>query len=157
MTRLYYDGEISYQYARRRLLRQIRHGEVPREEACDADRLLITAAQFHGWAAGCCPVCGEDSLRHMRWVHGDRLGTRSGTARSDAEIVRIVTRCGPVTVHDVEVCTRCRWNHVLSSRTALGVVPEEEGREADAAEAASGAAPRRGDCSAPPARDRLHR
>lgn len=114
-----YRYEVSHQWQRRTLLQRFRAGQVPREELCDADFLLVTAARFHGQRAGSpCPVCGAEELRVVRWVHGEDLGRRSGTARNEEEIAALVAERGEVTVHTVEVCPECRWNHLVSSATA---------------------------------------
>ena len=114
-----YRNEVSHRFARADLLLRWQAGEVSREEVCDADFLLVTAARYHGRPAGrVCPVCGSEDLRIVQWVHGEQLGRMSGTARSDEEIARIVAGGREATVHQVEVCPRCRWNHLLTAATA---------------------------------------
>ena len=68
-----------------------------------------------------CPVCGQ-GLRLTHWVYGDALGRRSGSARREREIADIAAEGLEFTVHDVEVCPACRWNHLLRAATvyALG-------------------------------------
>ncbi|RSZ61435.1 hypothetical protein EAH68_13275 [Corynebacterium hylobatis] len=112
-------NEISHRFARQDLLRRWRAGEASRDEVCDADFLLVTAATYHGEPAGYpCPVCGSEDLRIVQWIHGEQLGRMSGTARSDEEIAAIVATGREVTVHTVEVCPTCRWNHLLKAVTA---------------------------------------
>lgn len=114
-----YRNEVSHRFARAELLRRWRAGEVSRDEVCDADFLLVTAAKYHGVPAGhVCPVCGSGDLRIVQWIHGEQLGRMAGTARSDEEIARIVASGREATVHTVEVCPRCRWNHLLTAVTA---------------------------------------
>lgn len=114
-----YRNEVSHEWERRDLLRRWRAGAVTRAEICDADFLLVTAASHHGRPADRpCPVCGAEDLRVVRWIHGEQLGRMSGTARSDEEIDRIVATGKEATVHTVEVCPRCRWNHLLTAETA---------------------------------------
>lgn len=125
---IHYRYEVSHQWQRRTLLQRFRSGQVPREELCDADFLLVTAARFHGRGAQRpCPVCGGDQLRVVRWVHGEELGRRSGTARNEEEIAALVRERGEVTVHTVEVCPECRWNHLVSSATAVESAPGDDG------------------------------
>ncbi|MCZ9310331.1 DUF5318 family protein [Corynebacterium uberis] len=114
-----YSQEVSHELRRRDLLRRYRAGQVSREEVCDAEFILVAASDFHGSPAPRpCPVCGSQRLRWMRWIHGDALGKRSGSARTEEEIATIVATRGPLTVHRVEVCPDCRWNFLLSSATA---------------------------------------
>lgn len=116
-----YRNEVSHRWRQRTLLRFFDEGKVTRDAICDADFLLLTAAVYHGQPVGrACPVCESDELREVRWIYGDQLGRRSGTARSDEEIARIATEKPGLTVHLVEVCTRCKWNHLLNSATAEG-------------------------------------
>lgn len=110
---------VSHQLARKRLLAQVRLGAVSRESACDADFLLVTAAKFHGRASkSVCPICESHELRVVLWIFGEHLGRMSGTARDTAEIAHIAQQRGGFTVHTVEVCPECRWNHLLQAATA---------------------------------------
>lgn len=124
-----YRNEISHRWARAMVLRQLESGHVRASELCDADFLLVTAATYHGReTTRPCPVCGKDSVREVRWIYGDTLGPRSGTARSEEEIGSIVEELagqrvprgkdGEVAVHVVEVCPTCRWNHLLTTAVA---------------------------------------
>lgn len=60
-------------------------------------------------------------MRNILWVYGEDLGRRSGSARSEAEIEELIHEVGPFTVHKVEVCGTCRWNHLLSTSEAIPV------------------------------------
>lgn len=124
-----YRHEVSHRWTRARVLRQYEAGLVRAEDLCDADFLLVTAAKFHGVDVDRdCPVCRAPGLREVRWIYGDTLGPRSGTARSEEEIAAITKELagqrvphgkdGEVAVHLVEVCPTCRWNHLLSTAVA---------------------------------------
>lgn len=103
------------------LLRDVQAGRVRREDVCDADFLLKAAGNHHGVdSARPCPICG-DVMRDVLWIYGENLGRRSGTARSEDEIDAIAADMGPMTVHRVEVCGRCGWNHLLTEARALPV------------------------------------
>ncbi len=54
---------------------------------------------------------------------GDRLGQVSGSARSNEEIARLATTAEEFSVHVVEVCRTCSWNHLVQSYVA-GLPPQ---------------------------------
>ncbi|APT89716.1 hypothetical protein CFRA_11330 [Corynebacterium frankenforstense DSM 45800] len=111
---------VSHRVRRARVLAALRDGQLRRQAACDADARLIAAARFHGRVAGrACPVCGSDQLREVRFVYGDGLGERAGTARGRRELEALVAELGEVGVHLVEVCPGCGWNHLLGSGVAV--------------------------------------
>lgn len=112
---------VSHEWERRTVLREFRAGKKSRDQVCDADFLLRAAAEHHGVdAARPCPICGSP-MRIILWVYGENLGRRSGSARSEEEIAELVDETGPFTVHKVEVCATCRWNHLLSASEAVPV------------------------------------
>ncbi|APT93812.1 hypothetical protein CPHO_11870 [Corynebacterium phocae] len=113
---------VSHEWERAHVLREFRAGRVPREEICDADFLLRAAAQYHGTPAPrSCPVC-KGEMKQTFWVYGQALGRRAGSARSVAEIAELAGEIIPsgqeFTVHKVEVCPHCRWNHLLETAIA---------------------------------------
>lgn len=119
---VYYGNEVSHEWQRRTVLRQLQAGQLLYDDYCDADFLLRAAAEHHGEdSPRPCPVCGEQ-MRDVRWVYSERLGRRSGTARSEDEIARMVAEVGPITVHIVEACGHCKWNFLLKELTAAPVV-----------------------------------
>lgn len=112
-------GEVSHEWERRSVLRAYNASQLPREELCDADFLLKAAGEHHGTdSPRPCPIC-EATMRDVLWIYGEKLGRRSGTARSAEEIGAIVAEVGPVTVHRVEMCLRCGWNHLLVEAQAV--------------------------------------
>lgn len=116
-----YRYEVSHEWARRTTLRDLRQGKITLDDVCDADFLLRTASQYHGAKADRpCPICGAE-LREVKWVYGENLGRRANTARSAKEIDQLVAEAGPITVHFVEVCLECKWNHLRKAVTAVPV------------------------------------
>ncbi|MEZ5321415.1 MAG: DUF5318 family protein [Microthrixaceae bacterium] len=116
-------GSVDYRLDRRRVLRAWRNGEVGTDDICDAQRELLRVARDYSVAAGRpCPVCDERTLRNVRYLFGPRLGPAGRCVRSDREIERIVTRAGSYRYYLIEVCTGCRWNHLL------GIFPVGPGR-----------------------------
>ncbi|AGG67929.1 hypothetical protein H924_12540 [Corynebacterium callunae DSM 20147] len=115
-----YRNEISHQLARRQTIRQFRAGLVSQASICDADFLLVTAGRYHGQPASYpCPICESDQLRIVLWVYGEEIGKAAGSARSEEEIALLVAKAPQCTVHTVEVCPACKWNHLLKAETAM--------------------------------------
>ncbi len=109
-------GTIDYRLDRRRRLRAYRQGELDREEICDAQRELMRVAVDCSMAARTpCPICDGRTLRHVRFVFGPRLPSGGRCISSEAELRRLADRAGDHRCYLVEVCTACRWNHLLST------------------------------------------
>ncbi len=111
---------VSHEWQRAQHLRQWRAGQLQRAELCDADFLLRAAAEHHGVdMKRPCPICGG-RMRQTLWIYGDALGRRAGSARHAEEITRIAAELAgqEFTVHRVEVCPECRWNHLLEAAIA---------------------------------------
>ncbi|SFJ52925.1 MULTISPECIES: DUF5318 family protein [Amycolatopsis] len=107
---------VDYGLQRRALLTDFRAGRLGRKDVCDADPYLLRAAKFHGEPATAeCPVCLSSSLMEVSWVYGDELKHVAGSARTPAELSRMAGLFGEFTVHVVEVCRACRWNHLVLS------------------------------------------
>lgn len=112
---------------RARVLAQFRSGELKALEVCDATPSLIASAEVLGQRTDrTCPICATAKLYDTRWIHGELLGEKSGTARSVKEIDVVladlqagrlqseaVEETEEISVHTVEVCLRCRWNFLL--------------------------------------------
>ena len=86
------------------------------EEVCDAGPYLLRAARFHGEPTDqACPVCRKERLALVSWVFGDALRHAAGTARRPDELERLAALHADFSVHVVEVCRTCRWNHLVLS------------------------------------------
>ncbi|MEJ8281437.1 DUF5318 family protein [Pseudonocardia spirodelae] len=119
---------VDYALQRRALLADVRAGRVGQEEVCDAGAYLLRAARFHGTTtANPCPVCRRDGLAQVSWVFGEGLRHASGSARSAADLEQLAAQVPEFTVHVVEVCTECRWNHLVRSYV-LGTGRPRRGR-----------------------------
>ena len=118
---------VDFALRRRGVLAELQAGGLSLREVCDADMYLQRAAGFHGETTETvCPVCRKENLTEVSWVFGDDLGSSSGSARSDEEIAQLALTHDQFTVHVVEVCRSCSWNHlVLSYEVGL---PEGTGR-----------------------------
>ncbi|WP_307810668.1 DUF5318 family protein [Tomitella cavernea] len=118
---------VDYALRRRSVLAAVSGGRTGLDEVCDAGPYLLRAAQFHGRPSDVvCPVCRKEPLALVSWVFGERLGQVSGSARTLDELERLAVAHDEFTVHEVEVCRTCRWNHLVRSYV-LGRVPEPRG------------------------------
>ncbi|QPK79071.1 DUF5318 family protein [Corynebacterium lizhenjunii] len=116
---------VSHEWERATALRRLHQGNLRREDVCDADFLLRAAARHHGVdSPRPCPVC-QAPARVTLWIFGDALGRRAGSARPPQEVAQIARELAATagaaaqefTVHAVEVCPTCRWNHLLETAT----------------------------------------
>lgn len=110
-------GSIDYRLARRQLLRRVRSGEVALRDVCDAHRELLRVAVNHSRKATVpCPVCGESKLRLVSYVFAPRLPAGGRVVENSADHDRLARRYGGrpnARTYTVEVCTACRWNHLI--------------------------------------------
>lgn len=107
-------GSIDYRFARRRTLYQYRAGELTVEDVCDAhSELMRVAMNCSQKSSAKCPVCAERSLRLVRYVFGPRLPAGGRVVASRTEMRRYGEKSGDFRCYTVEVCERCRWNHLL--------------------------------------------
>ncbi|ORB64793.1 DUF5318 domain-containing protein [Mycolicibacterium tusciae] len=118
---------VDYALRRRSLLAEVYSGRTGVSEVCDANPYLLRAAKFHGKPSSVmCPICRKEQLTLVSWVFGDHLGAVSGSARTAEELVLLATRFDEFSVHVVEVCRTCSWNHLVKSYV-LGAIPPPKG------------------------------
>ncbi|HET9302956.1 MAG TPA: DUF5318 family protein, partial [Propionibacteriaceae bacterium] len=101
---------IDYALQRRSTLQALRRPgrTLARQEACDADPMLIRAAKHHGEPANAdCPVCESDELVNLQYVFGDQLGQYSGRIKRTTELEEMAHEFGEFKVVVVEVCPAC--------------------------------------------------
>ncbi|MBC3194555.1 DUF5318 family protein [Pseudonocardia sp. C8] len=107
---------VDYALQRRALLADVRTGRVGPDEVCDAGAYLHRAARFHGTTVDePCPMCRKEPLAQVSWVFGESLRHVSGSARSAADLEQLAGHHPEFTVHVVEVCRTCGWNHLVRS------------------------------------------
>lgn len=110
---------VDYALQRRSRLSDVHSGRTAVAEVCDASPYLLRAAKFHGrQSPTLCPICRKEQVTLVSWVFGDRLGQVSGSARTADEISRLAASAEEFTVHVVEVCRTCSWNHLVQSYVA---------------------------------------
>ena len=111
---------VDYALQRRSSLEALRRPGVrslARQEACDADPMLLRAAKHHGEPSRVpCPVCdSREDLVNLTYVFGDQLGQFSGRIKQTAELDEMAHQFGEFKVVVVEVCLSCSWNHMILS------------------------------------------
>lgn len=107
---------VDFALQRRSVLAQVYSGRLGVTDVCDANPYLLRAAKYHGkTSAILCPICRKEQLILVSWVFGDHLGAVSGSARTTEELVLLASRFSEFTVHVVEVCQTCSWNHLVKS------------------------------------------
>jgi hypothetical protein len=107
---------VDYALRRRSLLSEVYSGRTGVTEVCDANPYLLRAAKYHGKVSSVmCPICRKEQLTLVSWVFGDHLGAVSGSARTAEELVLLASRFEEFSVHVVEVCRTCSWNHLVKS------------------------------------------
>jgi len=119
---------VDYALRRKSVLAAVSGGRTGVDEVCDAGAYLLRAARFHGRVGEViCPICRKEPLTLVSWVFGERLGRVSGSARTIEELERLAAVQEEFTVHEVEVCRTCGWNHLVRS-FVLGQVPRPRGQ-----------------------------
>ena len=130
---------VDYALRRRSLLAEVYSGRTGVSEVCDANPYLLRAAKFHGKPSSVmCPICRKEQLTLVSWVFGDHLGAVSGSARTAEELVLLASRYDEFSVHVVEVCRTCSWNHLVKSYV-LGAVRAAQGARVPTRTARNGA------------------
>src|ERR1700744_2715853 len=115
---------VDYALRRRSLLAEVYSGRTGVTEVSDANPYLLRAAKFHGKQSQVmCPICRKEQLTLVSWVFGDHLGAVSGSARTAEELVLLASRFEEFSVHVVEVCRTCSWNHLVKSYVLGAVRP----------------------------------
>jgi len=107
---------VDYALQRRAVLADVHAGRVGLVQACDASPYLLRAAKYHGEPTQTsCPICRKERLTRVHYVYGDRLGTLSGQAKTERELMVMDGRASEFSVYEVEVCRSCSWNHLIAS------------------------------------------
>ena len=108
------EASVEYRLLRDALAKAVRTGKVNREDACDAHPELIRAATNIGRSTGeVCPVCEETKTREVTYVFGAKLPPGGTCPATKTELNRLLRREEPVQAYTVEVCTACRFHHLL--------------------------------------------
>lgn len=111
---------MDFELQRRAVLAAYRRGRLARHDICDAQAELMRAARNCGVSTDrTCPVCREADVVHVSYAFGRRLPRQGRCVTERAELARLEATVPDLTYYVVEVCPRCRWNH-LARRYDLG-------------------------------------
>ena len=114
-------GSVDYRFARRQLLARFRSGELSSHDVCDAQsELMRIALHCSSGSTVPCPVCAASTLRIVRFVFGSRMPPGGRPVASRSELAKLATDKGDRRCYTVEVCTSCRWNHLLQVAPLVG-------------------------------------
>lgn len=133
---------VDHTLQRRAVLAGVAAGRTSPWELCDAHPHLVSAARHHGVPTRrSCPICKRNGLADVHFVYGESLKHVAGQAKSPAEVRRLAAPNGHAPrrfdVYVVEVCTHCRWNHLLRSFVVAAAATAPSGDSAGYGHAAS--------------------
>jgi hypothetical protein len=112
-------GQIEYVLARESIVREFRRGRLSRLDVCDAQPELIRVASNLGRPTEVeCPICADSKLVHVTFAFGPRLPPSGMPIASPAEFAKIAGARSEIVCYIVEVCTGCRWNHLVRTLAA---------------------------------------
>lgn len=110
-------GEVDYRFARAAQLGEFKAGRLKRSDICDAQpELLRNARACSEPTRRPCPICTDSHLVEVTYVFGPRLPKAGRCVTSAAELRAMAGRSGQHAAYVVEVCTDCRWNHLVRSQ-----------------------------------------
>ena len=115
------EASVEYRLVRDAKSRAVRTGKMSAEDVCDAHPELLRAAKHIGRPTNDrCPVCDGAATVEVTYVFGAKLppgGTCPGTP---TELKRLLKREEPVQAYTVEVCTACKFHHLLRRYPGAG-------------------------------------
>ncbi|HVC24355.1 MAG TPA: DUF5318 family protein [Acidimicrobiales bacterium] len=107
-------AQVEYRLQRDSAVREYQRGRLSRLDICDAQPELMRVAQNLGRATDvACPICEDTTLVHVSFAFGPRLPPSGRPLASNAELQTMARTKDEVAFYIVEVCTSCRWNHLL--------------------------------------------
>ena len=121
------EASVEYRLLRDGVAKAVRTGRVAREDVCDAHPELLRAAKHVGRTTGdACPVCDAPSTVEVTYVFGAKLPPGGTCPATKAELNRLLRRDEPVHAYTVEVCTSCKFHHLLRRYPGGGDVPRRK-------------------------------
>ena len=108
------EASVEYRLLRDGVAKAVRSGKKAREDVCDAHPELLRAATHIGRSTGeACPVCDVEFTREVTYVFGAKLPAGGTCPGTKAELNRLLRREEAVQAYSVEVCTSCKFHHLL--------------------------------------------
>ncbi|MEZ5215197.1 MAG: DUF5318 family protein [Ilumatobacteraceae bacterium] len=107
-------GIVDHRLVRRALINEYKRGRLRQDQVCDAHPELVRAAKNVGERTQVdCPICEEQKLTLVTYVFGPRLPSHGRCVSTKKEMQALNKRTDQLAAYIVEVCTDCRWHHLL--------------------------------------------
>ena len=108
------EASVEYRLVRDAKARAVRTGRMSAEDVCDAHPELLRAAKHIGRPTKeRCPVCDDAVTVEVTYVFGAKLPAGGTCPGTPAELKALLKREEPVQAYTVEVCTACKFHHLL--------------------------------------------
>jgi len=121
------EASVEYRLLRDGVAKAVRSGKLNRQDVCDAHPELLRAATNLGRSTGeTCPVCEERETVEVTYVFGAKLPPGGTCPSTKAELARLLRREDPVHAYTVEVCTACKFHHLLRRYPGGGERPRSK-------------------------------
>lgn len=107
---------VDHALARREAIMEIRRSGGFYFRSEDTDPYLLRAAASYGEATSRnCPICNVTEVVELTYIYSRELGHASGRVVNPEKLSSLAPNYGFLSVHTVEVCQGCGWNHALIS------------------------------------------
>ena len=122
------DGAVvEFGLVRHALLAKIAAGVLRATDVCDAHPELLRAATHIGRSTKeACPVCDASPTKEVTYVFGAKLPPGGTCPATKAELNRLLRREEPVQAYSVEVCTSCKFHHLIRRYPGGGELPRRK-------------------------------
>ena len=121
------EASLEYRLLRDGVARAVRSGKLNREDVCDAHPELLRAATHIGRSTKeACPVCDASPTKEVTYVFGAKLPPGGTCPATKAELNRLLRREEPVQAYSVEVCTSCKFHHLIRRYPGGGELPRRK-------------------------------
>lgn len=107
---------VDHSLARREAILEIRRTGGFNFRSEDTDPYLLRAAASYGEITErTCPICNDNEVVELTYIYSRELGHASGRVVQPQKLSSLAPNYGFLSVHTVEVCQGCGWNHALIS------------------------------------------